>query len=89
MAISSGPVCCLGGEAKPLLITTSPQEVVERNEVSSEPPLLQSKQSQLPQPLLISRDVKNYLAERIHTYIICFETPTDINNKLIVVSPNC
>jgi len=53
MAISSCPVCCLGEEAKPLLITTSLQEVVEYNEVSPEPPLLQTEESQLPQPLLI------------------------------------
>ena len=39
VAISSGPVCCLREEAKPL-ITTSLQEVVECNEVSSEPPPL-------------------------------------------------
>ena len=53
MAISSGPVCCLGEEAKPLLTTASLQAVVECNEVSPEPPLLQTEQSQLPQPLLI------------------------------------
>ena len=53
MAISSGPVCCLGEEAKPLLITTSLQVVIESNEVAPEPPLLQTEQSQLPQPLLI------------------------------------
>jgi len=43
VAFSSGPVCCLGEEAKALLITTSLQEVVECNEVSPEPPLLQTK----------------------------------------------
>ena len=53
MAVSSGPVCCLGAEAKPLLITASFQEVVKCSEVSPEPPLLQTKQSQLPQPLLL------------------------------------
>ena len=53
MAISSGSVCRLGEEAKPLLITASLQEVVECSEVSPEPPLLQTEQSQLPQPLLI------------------------------------
>jgi len=53
VAISSGPVCCLGEEAKCLLIITFLQEVVECNEVSSEPPLLQTEQSQLPQLLLI------------------------------------
>ena len=53
MAISLGSLCCLGEEAKPLLITTSLQEAVECNKVSSEPPLLQTKLSQLPQPVLI------------------------------------
>ena len=53
MAISSGPVCCLGEEAKPLLITDSLQEVVECSVVSPEPPLLQTKQSQLSQLPLI------------------------------------
>ena len=53
MAISSGSVCCLGEEAKSLLITTSLQEVVECNNISSEPPLLQTNQTQLPQLLLI------------------------------------
>ena len=52
VVISSGPICCLGGEADLLLITTSLQKVVEYNEVSPEPPLLQTKQSQLPQLLL-------------------------------------
>ena len=52
VAISSGPVFCLGEEAKPLLITTSLQEVVECSEVSPEPLLLQTDQSQLPQLLL-------------------------------------
>ena len=53
VAISLGSLCCLGEEAKPLLITTSLQEAVECNKVSSEPPLLQTEQSQLPQPLLV------------------------------------
>jgi len=53
VAISLGPVCCLGQEAKPLLITTSLLEVVECNEVYPEPPLLQTEESPLPQPLVI------------------------------------
>ena len=53
VAIFSGRVCCLGEEAKPLLIPTSFQEVVDFNEVSPKPPLLQTKQSQLPQSHLI------------------------------------
>ena len=43
VAISLGTVCCLGEEGKPFLITASFQEVVECNEVSPEPPLLQNK----------------------------------------------
>ena len=43
VAISLGPVCCLREEAKSLLITTSLQEIVDCNEVSSEPPLFQTK----------------------------------------------
>ena len=34
VAVSSGPVCFLGEEAKPLLITASLREVVECSEVS-------------------------------------------------------
>ena len=37
----------------PQLTTTSLQVVIESNEVSPEPPLLQTEQSQLLQPLLI------------------------------------
>ena len=50
MAIYSGPVCYLGEEAKPLLNTISLQEC---NEASPGPPLLQTKQSQLPQLFFI------------------------------------
>jgi len=53
VAISSGHICCLEEEANTLLITTSLQEVVECNNVSPQPPLLQVKQSQLFQMLLI------------------------------------
>ncbi|KAK4815585.1 hypothetical protein QYF61_004800 [Mycteria americana] len=53
-AISSGPITCyLGEETDPHLSTTSFQVVVESDKVSPQPPLLQAKQSQLPQPLLI------------------------------------
>ncbi|KAK4825372.1 hypothetical protein QYF61_027125 [Mycteria americana] len=53
-AISSCPITCyLGEETDPHLSTTSFQVVVESNKVSREPPFLQAKQSQLPQPLLI------------------------------------
>ncbi|KAK4816020.1 hypothetical protein QYF61_011010 [Mycteria americana] len=53
-AISSRPITCyLGEETDPHLSTTSFQAVVESNKVSPQPPFLQAKQSQLPQPLLI------------------------------------
>ncbi|KAK4825181.1 hypothetical protein QYF61_024661 [Mycteria americana] len=53
-AISSCPITCyLGEETDPHLSTTSFQVVVESDEVSPQPPLLQAKQSQLPQLLLI------------------------------------
>ncbi|KAK4807052.1 hypothetical protein QYF61_018393 [Mycteria americana] len=53
-AISSCPITCyLGEETDPHLTTTSFQVVVESDEVSPQPPFLQAKQSQLPQPLLI------------------------------------
>jgi len=42
VAISLGPVCCLGEEGKPLLITTSLQEVVECNKFFPEPPPINS-----------------------------------------------
>ena len=53
MAISSGRICYLGEEAKALPITASLQEVAECNEISRELPFLQTKQSQLPQLLLV------------------------------------
>ncbi|KAK4816196.1 hypothetical protein QYF61_012661 [Mycteria americana] len=53
-AISSCPITCyLGEETDPHLSTTSFQVVVESDEVSPQPPFLQAKQSQFPQPLLI------------------------------------
>ncbi|KAK4828298.1 hypothetical protein QYF61_024963, partial [Mycteria americana] len=53
-AISSCPITCyLGEETDPHLSTTSFQVVEESDEVSPQPPFLQAKQSQLPQPLLI------------------------------------
>ncbi|KAK4818457.1 hypothetical protein QYF61_013663 [Mycteria americana] len=53
-AISSRPVTSyLGEETNPHLSTTSFQAVVESHKVSPQPLLLQTKQSQLPQPLLI------------------------------------
>ncbi|KAK4831168.1 hypothetical protein QYF61_015638 [Mycteria americana] len=53
-AISSRPITCyLGEETDPHLSTTSFQVVVESDKVSPQPPFLQAKQSQLPQPLII------------------------------------
>ncbi|KAK4815206.1 hypothetical protein QYF61_021825 [Mycteria americana] len=53
-AISSRPITCyLGEETDPHLSTPSFQVVEESDEVSPQPPFLQAKQSQLPQPLLI------------------------------------
>ncbi|KAK4822882.1 hypothetical protein QYF61_021101 [Mycteria americana] len=52
-AISSCPILCyLGEETDPHLSTTSFQVVVESNKVSPQPPFLQAKQPQFPQPLL-------------------------------------
>ena len=53
-AIPSSPITdYMGEEADPQLTTTSLWVVIESNKVSPEPPLLQTKQSQLPQTLLI------------------------------------
>ncbi|KAK4825213.1 hypothetical protein QYF61_025141 [Mycteria americana] len=53
-AISSRPIACyLGEETDPHLPTASFQAVVESDKVSPQPPFLQAKQPQLPQPLLI------------------------------------
>ncbi|KAK4816001.1 hypothetical protein QYF61_010869 [Mycteria americana] len=53
-AISSHPITSyLGKETDPHLSTTSFQVAVESNKVSPQPPFLQVKQPQFPQPLLI------------------------------------
>ncbi|KAK4827844.1 hypothetical protein QYF61_021981, partial [Mycteria americana] len=53
-AISSHPITCyLGEDTDPHLSTTSFQVVVESDKVSPQPPFLQAKQSQFPQPILI------------------------------------
>lgn len=44
---------CLGEETDPHLATASFQVLVESDKVSLQPPFLQDKQPQLPQPLLI------------------------------------
>ncbi|KAK4820667.1 hypothetical protein QYF61_003075 [Mycteria americana] len=52
--ISSRPITSyLGEETDPHLSTTSFQVVIESNKVSPQPPFLQAKQPQFPQPLLI------------------------------------
>ena len=52
-AILSHPITTyMGAEANPHLTTTSLQVVIGSNEVSPEPPLLQTEQFQLLQPLL-------------------------------------
>jgi len=54
-AIASRPITgYLGEETNPPLTTTSCQGAVESDKVSPQPPLLQTEQPQLPQPLLIS-----------------------------------
>jgi len=53
-AIASHPIAgYLGEETNPHLTTPSFQGVVESNKVPRQPPLLQTEQPQLPQPLLI------------------------------------
>ena len=53
-AIASRPVAgYLGAEISTCLTTPSCQGAVESDEVSPQPPLLQTEQPQLPQPLLI------------------------------------
>ena len=53
-SIFSCPVACyLGEETNTHLATISFPLVVESDKVSSEPPFLQTKQPQFPQPLLI------------------------------------
>ncbi|KAK4823524.1 hypothetical protein QYF61_003033 [Mycteria americana] len=53
-AVSSHPITCyLGEETDPHLSTPSFQVVVENDEVSPQPPFLQAKQPQFPQPLPI------------------------------------
>ncbi|KAK4831720.1 hypothetical protein QYF61_018772, partial [Mycteria americana] len=53
-AISSRPIASyLGEETDPHLSTASFQVVVESDKVSPQPPFLQARQPQFPQPLLI------------------------------------
>jgi len=53
-AIASRPIASyLAEETTTCLTTASFQAVVESNKVHPQPPLLQAKQPQLPQPLLV------------------------------------
>ena len=53
-AIASRPIASYSGEETNTCLTTASfQVVVESNKVPPQPPLLQTKQPQLPQPLLV------------------------------------
>ncbi|KAK4811014.1 hypothetical protein QYF61_015718 [Mycteria americana] len=83
-AISSCPITCyLEEETDPHLSTTSFQVVVESNKVSPQPPFLQAKQSQLPQPLLI-----RLLLQTLHQ-LRCpsLDTLQHLNVPLVVGGP--
>ncbi|KAK4826388.1 hypothetical protein QYF61_008059, partial [Mycteria americana] len=84
-AISFCPITCyLGEETDPHLSTTSFQVVVESNKVSPQPPLLQAKQPQFPQPLLIK-----LLLQTLHQ-LRCpsLDTLQHLNVSLVVGGPN-
>ncbi|KAK4822062.1 hypothetical protein QYF61_008871 [Mycteria americana] len=83
-AISSCPITCyLGEETDPHLSTTSFQVVEESDKVSPQPPFLQAKQSQLPQPLLI-----RLLLQTLHQ-LRCpsLDTLQHLNVSLVVGGP--
>ncbi|KAK4832707.1 hypothetical protein QYF61_025168, partial [Mycteria americana] len=83
-AISSRPIACyLGEETDPHLTTTSFQVVVERDKVSPQPPFLQAKQPQFPQPLLI-----RLLLQTLHQLRCCsLDTLQHLNVSLVVRGP--
>ncbi|KAK4831267.1 hypothetical protein QYF61_016737 [Mycteria americana] len=83
-AISFRPITCyLGEETNPHLSTTSFQGVVESNKVSPQPLLLQAKQPQVPQPLLI-----RLLLQTLHQ-LCCpsFDMLQHLNVSLVVRGP--
>ncbi|KAK4830945.1 hypothetical protein QYF61_014404 [Mycteria americana] len=83
-AITSCPISCyLGEETDPHLSTTSFQVAVESNKVSPQPPFLQVKQPQLPQPLLI-----RLLLQTLHQ-LCCpsLDTLQHLNVSLVVGGP--
>ncbi|KAK4821003.1 hypothetical protein QYF61_010734 [Mycteria americana] len=83
-AISSCPITFyLGEETDPHLSTTSFQVVEESNKVSPQPPFLQAKQSQLPQPLLI-----RLLLQSLHQlHCPSLDTLQHLNVSLVVGGP--
>jgi len=77
-SISSHPIAdYLGEETNSHLATPSCQAVVESDKVSPQPPLLQTKQLQLPQPLLIS-SLGSYKSIHDNKPILCL-----VQNKYI------
>ncbi|KAK4809951.1 hypothetical protein QYF61_002908 [Mycteria americana] len=83
-AISSCPITCyLGEETNTHLSTTSFQVVVESDKVSPQPPFLQAKQPQFPQPLLI-----RLLLQTLHQ-LCCpsLDTFQHLNVSLVVRGP--
>ncbi|KAK4807092.1 hypothetical protein QYF61_018433 [Mycteria americana] len=83
-AISSCPITCyLGEETDPHLSTASFQVVVESDKVSPQPPFLQAKQPQFPQPLLI-----RLLLQTLHQ-LRCpsLDTLQPLNVSLVVGGP--
>ncbi|KAK4818164.1 hypothetical protein QYF61_007606 [Mycteria americana] len=83
-AISSRPITCyLGEETDPHLSTTSFQAVVESNKVSPQPPFLQAKQPQFPQPLLI-----RLVLQTLHQlHCPSLDTLQHLNVSLVVGGP--
>ncbi|KAK4824161.1 hypothetical protein QYF61_011288 [Mycteria americana] len=83
-AISSHPITCyLGEETDPHLSTTSFQVVVESDKVSSQPPFLQAKQPQFPQPLL-----RRLLLQTLHQlHCPSLDTLQHLNVSLVVGGP--
>ncbi|KAK4814173.1 hypothetical protein QYF61_010005 [Mycteria americana] len=83
-AISSCPIVCyLGEETDPHLSTTSFQVVLESEKVSPQPPFLQAKQPQFPQPLLI-----RLVLQTLHQ-LCCpsLDTLQHLNVSLVVGGP--
>ncbi|KAK4825477.1 LOW QUALITY PROTEIN: hypothetical protein QYF61_027632 [Mycteria americana] len=73
----------LGEETDPHLSTTSFQVVVETNKVSPQPPFLQTKQPQFPQPLLIRLVLQTLHQLRCPS----LDTLQHLNVSLVVRSP--